>query len=51
MLKNKPGVLRYLAVYDTLLPRFRTFPHGATAMRAMVFTGSPALRSAGGFES
>jgi molybdate transport system substrate-binding protein len=37
------GVLRKLGVYDELEPRFRTFPNGATAMRAMADSREPRL--------
>jgi molybdate transport system substrate-binding protein len=34
-------VLRELGIHDELLPRFRTFPNGATAMRELAAAGSP----------
>jgi len=36
-------VLRELGIHDELLPRFRTFPNGATAMRELAAAGGPGL--------
>lgn len=35
------GVMRELGLFDTLAPRFRTYPNGATAMREMAAHGTP----------
>ena len=37
------GVLRDLELFDLLQPRFRTYPNGATAMRAMADCSEPSL--------
>ncbi len=37
------GVLRELGVFEQLQPRFRTYPNGATAMRAMADCSEPRL--------
>ena len=34
-------VMRQLGIHDALTPRFRTFPNGATAMRAMAAADAP----------
>jgi molybdate transport system substrate-binding protein len=36
-------VLRDLSIHDELLPRFRTFPNGATAMRELAGASEPGL--------
>jgi molybdate transport system substrate-binding protein len=36
-------VLRELGLYDTLQPRFRTYPNGATAMREMAAAANPRM--------
>jgi molybdate transport system substrate-binding protein len=36
-------VMRQLGVHDLLVPRFRTFPNGATAMREMAACATPGL--------
>ena len=37
------NVLRELGIHDELLPRFRTFPNGATAMRELAANAEPGL--------
>ena len=37
------GVMRELDLFDTLEPRFRTYPNGATAMREMAANAAPNL--------
>ena len=37
------GVMRELGLFDTLEPRFRTYPNGATAMREMAANAAPNL--------
>lgn len=37
------GVMRRLGIHDELQPRFRTYPNGAAAMRAMAERGAPRL--------
>ena len=37
------GVMRELGLFDTLAPRFRTYPNGATAMREMAANAAPNL--------
>ena len=36
-------VMRQLGIHDELAPRFRTFPNGATSMRALAASNAPRL--------